>query len=1107
MVKKVIDSRIHTLIKNNVQTKHRSFFVIVGDKGKDQVVNLHWLLSQAQVTARPSVLWCYKKDLGFSSHRKKREAKIKRDVKRGVREINEEDPFELFISVTNIRYTYYKETQKILGNTYGMCVLQDFEALTPNLLARTIETVEGGGVIVLLLKSMSSLKQLYTMTMDVHSRYRTESHDDVVARFNERFILSLGSCPSCLVVDDELNVLPISLGKNVKPLTIKTGDEALTDAQKDLIKIKDSVQDQQPMGALVGTARTKDQAIAVMKFIEAIAEKTLRSTVTLTASRGRGKSAALGIAMASAVAYGYSNIFVTSPSPENLKTLFEFVFKGFDALGYEEHMDYDIVQSTNPEFNNAIVRVNVFKRDHRQTIQYIQPQDAHTLGQAELVVIDEAAAIPLPLVKALLGPYLVFMASTINGYEGTGRSLSLKLIQQLREQSRGFVGKEANAAEMAKNKATGVATGARTLREIELKEPIRYAPEDPTEKWLNKLLCLDATVVQKNISGCPHPNECQLFYVNRDTLFSYHPVSETFLQRMMALYVASHYKNTPNDLQLLSDAPSHHLFVLLPPVKEGDNSLPDPLCVLQVCLEGEISKQTVLNSLSRGVRASGDLIPWLISQQFQDDDFASLSGARVVRIATHPDYTKMGYGSRALELLSQFYEGEFSMLSENDDEDEKPEYSMARVDDSELEGATLMTDEIKVRDPKKMPPLLLKLSEKKAEKLHWLGVSFGLTGPLHKFWKRAGYVPVYLRQTQNDLTGEHTCVMLRTLQSSRVQTQCDPMWLSAFSKDFHHRFQNLLSFQFRSFPSVLALSILESTQAGQQDKKNGLEEEAEEDDKKKKKEKEIEAITTTMAVVKRLREGHVSRELVDTLFSAYDLKRLESYANQMLDYHVILDLVPSIASIWFDGKVDDFKLTGIQATMLLALGLQRKTIDDVEKELSLSASQLLAFFIKMIRKFSTTFNEARTRGYSEEIASSSSAGSKASTTTVAKKENKMKRDVTKEDQWDPNTDNLDDELGREGKERLRELQRASLGDVEKLYSIANDSSVDWTMAEAQVGKKGNSTVVSVKNPESSKKRNLVAGGTAKDLMEKEAKEFQRGKASRRGDNKAKKRKL
>ena len=47
--------------------------------------------------------------------------------------------------------------------------------------------------------------------------------------------------------------------------------------------------------------------------------------------------------------------------------------------------------------------------------QYIHPSDAVKLGQAELVVIDEAAAIPLPLVKALLGPYLVFMSSTING--------------------------------------------------------------------------------------------------------------------------------------------------------------------------------------------------------------------------------------------------------------------------------------------------------------------------------------------------------------------------------------------------------------------------------------------------------------------------------------------------------------------------------------------------------------------------------------------------------------------------------------------------------------------------------------------------------------------
>ena len=46
-----------------------------------------------------------------------------------------------------------------------MLVLQDFEAITPNLLARTIETVEGGGIVVCLLQGMKSLRGLYSMTM------------------------------------------------------------------------------------------------------------------------------------------------------------------------------------------------------------------------------------------------------------------------------------------------------------------------------------------------------------------------------------------------------------------------------------------------------------------------------------------------------------------------------------------------------------------------------------------------------------------------------------------------------------------------------------------------------------------------------------------------------------------------------------------------------------------------------------------------------------------------------------------------------------------------------------------------------------------------------
>ena len=66
----------------------------------------------------------------------------------------------------------------------------------------------------------------------------------------------------------------------------------------------------------------------MLKFIDAISEKSLNATISLTAARGRGKSAALGLSIAAAVAFGYTNICVTSPTPENLRTLFEFVFKG-----------------------------------------------------------------------------------------------------------------------------------------------------------------------------------------------------------------------------------------------------------------------------------------------------------------------------------------------------------------------------------------------------------------------------------------------------------------------------------------------------------------------------------------------------------------------------------------------------------------------------------------------------------------------------------------------------------------------------------------------------------------------------------------------------------
>ena len=116
--KKRIDSRIKFLIENSIEKHHRSLFVIVGKRGKSQIVNLHWLLTRAISTVQPTnqstlndnnitntntietkapVLWCFKTDLGFSPSHVKQTQKIKKDIRQGLRRPNYDDPFESFI--------------------------------------------------------------------------------------------------------------------------------------------------------------------------------------------------------------------------------------------------------------------------------------------------------------------------------------------------------------------------------------------------------------------------------------------------------------------------------------------------------------------------------------------------------------------------------------------------------------------------------------------------------------------------------------------------------------------------------------------------------------------------------------------------------------------------------------------------------------------------------------------------------------------------------------------------------------------------------------------------------------------------------------------------
>ncbi|KAG5000198.1 hypothetical protein JHK87_021270 [Glycine soja] len=824
-MRKKVDERIRTLIENGVRTRHRSMFIIVGDKSRDQIVNLHYMLSKAQIKSRPTVLWCYKDKLELSSHKKKRSKQIKKLVQRGLYDPEKGDSFDLFLAGGGFTYCLYKESEKVLGNTFGMCVLQDFEALTPNLLARTIETVEGGGLIVLLLRSLSSLTSLCTMVMDVHDRFRTESHNEAAGRFNERFLLSLASCKACVVMDDELNILPISSHiRSITPVPVKEDSDELSEAEQDLKNLKEQLNEDFPVGPLIKKCCTLDQ----------------------------------------------------------------------------EHIDYDVVKSANPEFKKGTVRINIYKH-HRQTIQYILPHEHEKLSQVELLVVDEAAAIPLPVVKSLLGPYLVFLSSTVNGC--TGRSLSLKLVQQLEEQSH---------VSTKSTKDTG-----RLFKKIELSESIRYASGDPIESWLNSLLCLDASNTIPNISRLPPPSECDLYYVNRDTLFSYHRDSELFLQRMMALYVASHYKNSPNDLQLMADAPAHHLFVLLGPVDESKNQLPDILCVIQVSLEGQISRKSAIQSLTDGHQPFGDQIPWKFCEQFRDTVFPSLSGARIVRIATHPSAMRLGYGSQAVELLIRYYEGQLIPISEIDVED-KVQAPRVRVTEAAKQ-VSLLEENIKPRTD--LPHLLVHLRERQPEKLHYIGVSFGLTLDLFRFWRKHKFAPFYIGQIPNAVTGEHTCMILKPLNNDEIEADGSNQlgFFSPFYQDFRQRFAKLLASTFRVMEYKLALSII--------------------DPKINFKNQDPTEATSDKCL-----------QSVKDYLSPHDMKRLEAYVDNLADFHLILDLVPTLTHLYFQEKLP-VTLSYAQASVLLCIGLQNQNISYIEGQTNLERQTILSLFIKVMKKF------------------------------------------------------------------------------------------------------------------------------------------------------------
>ena len=107
-------------------------------------------------------------------------------------------------------------------------------------------------------------------------------------------------------------------------------------------------------------------------------------------------------------------------------------------------------------------------------------------------------------------------------------------------------------------------------------------------------------------------------------------------------------------------------------------------------------------------------------------------------------------------------------------------------------------------------------------------------------------------------------------------------WVFAYSSDFRRRFANLLGFEFRNMHTNLGLAIMAP-----------------------KKSSETAESTTKLPV-----------DIAKRYITAYDLKRLESYSRNLVDYHMIMDLVPTLSKIFFDPQSEVMKITPVALSVL-----------------------------------------------------------------------------------------------------------------------------------------------------------------------------------------------
>ncbi len=304
----------------------------------------------------------------------------------------------------------------------------------------------------------------------------------------------------------------------------------------------------------------------------------------VTGDRGRGKSGFLGLAVALAVYWHFAGpIQVVAPSPHSLSSFYKMLIRGLEELGVKHRV---------VKRGNAVVRVQGpwFK------VYYEEPASAEP---SPTTVIDEAAAVGVARVRRIArrgGKTLI--ATTVHGYEGSGRTFTHILLNQL---PKPFVTRE-------------------------LRYPIRYFPGDPLEEWIYSTFMLKADVSEAKAPVCGGVN---VEYVVADPK---ELVSDRgLLEKIYSVLVLAHYRNQPDDLLMMLEAPHHFIRYL----RCGG----EVIGVLEACVEepGAPESSRILTSrLNIYSREAGDS-----------------RGVRIVRIAVHPGIQRRGYGSKLLRFLEE----------------------------------------------------------------------------------------------------------------------------------------------------------------------------------------------------------------------------------------------------------------------------------------------------------------------------------------------------------------------------------------------------------------------------------------------------------------------